>query len=34
MFTSIIMQNYAQFGISPLKYRDFKNHKIEIDELD
>jgi DNA-binding LytR/AlgR family response regulator len=34
MFTSIIMQDYAQFGISPFKYRDFKNHKIEIDELD
>ncbi len=33
MFTSIIMQDYCQFKFSPLRYREYKHHKIEMDEL-
>jgi DNA-binding LytR/AlgR family response regulator len=33
MFTSVLMQDYKQFGISPLRYKEFKNHKLKIDEL-
>lgn len=34
MFTSVIMQDYKQFKASPFRYKEFKNHKIEMDELD
>jgi DNA-binding LytR/AlgR family response regulator len=33
MLTSLIMQDYKQFSISPLRYKEFKRHKIRIDEL-
>jgi DNA-binding LytR/AlgR family response regulator len=33
MFTSIVMQDYKQFNISPLRYKEYKNHKKEMDGL-
>lgn len=34
MPASIVMQDYAQIKISPLRYRSFKYLKEETDELD
>jgi hypothetical protein len=33
MFTSVIMQDYKQFSFSPFRYKEYKNHKIEMDGL-
>jgi hypothetical protein len=33
MLSTVIMQDYRQFKFSPLRYKEFKNHKTEMDEL-